>query len=68
VLFLEVLVLCAVPSQSPSCAQREEERTGNLSPYIEKLPVPSAFRKSPPVESIVSCVDWDSRDETRLGT
>lgn len=25
-----------------------EERTGNLSPYIENDPVPSPFKKSPP--------------------
>jgi hypothetical protein len=30
--------------------KEEQEPTGNLSPYIEKDPVPSPLRKSPPNE------------------
>ena len=53
VLLLEVLVLPRTERQ-PDVRRRDQgwELTGNLSPYIEKEPVPSPFKKSPPTITI----------------
>jgi hypothetical protein len=40
-----------------------KEPTGNLSPYIEKEPVPSPFKKSPPVSESISQIDDEVENE-----
>ena len=48
VFLLEVLVLYGKHERSTCSVYKGEQHTGNLSPYIEKEPVPSPLMKSPP--------------------
>lgn len=52
-LLLEVLVL-VTPSERQFHKLEVSQLTGNLSPYIEKEPVPSPLMKSPPEYHTIS--------------